>query len=115
MSNLTNNLIVYQTLDDLKKSYANNNQRRLKYGIHARRGIENKERILNRRKEKNLKKGKIKERVFFPMPDECHFLFYATRKYNGAEHVTQISKARSDFAAMPYDFDTNKNALVIID
>ena len=51
--------IVYQNLDDLKKAFASNNSRRIKYGYPMLRGSLNRERVLKRRKYKvNQKKKK---------------------------------------------------------
>lgn len=52
--------IVYQNLDDLRKAYASNNQRRIKYGCPMLRGSLNRERILKRRQCKANQKKKRK-------------------------------------------------------
>jgi len=111
--------IVFQTIDDLKKALASNNKRRLTYGVAARRGMANANRVKQRREKKRCRKNGRPSVLFM---NEESFLFNmlkTARRYQPPAEVfkypLRASHATPDFSPMPYDFDAEKNALMLVE
>lgn len=103
--------VVTQNYQDIRIAFASNNKRRLTYGRTVRRGCLNRQRVLDRRKMKANKRQRRKPYKFNAI-DEMYIIGLDTSNCN--DTIFQTSNSKQHFSAVPYDFDTKKNALIVL-